>query len=121
MHIGVDVNINAERIANEKREAALKDIKTQQALDKMKFEILNTRKPDLIYGYTEVLLGEKLNPFEDEAVNQARLEAAEQSMLARIEENNSKVTNVGETRQVVEPRNTPIEQRVRRIEKSIRN
>jgi methionine synthase II (cobalamin-independent) len=97
------------------------DGKKQQELDALKAKIFVGKAKDLVQGYMESLIGEKLKVYEDENDTQQALEAAQQSIKESVKANTKSLVRLEDPEAICYRNTHSIEDSIAEIEAGLKN
>ena len=93
----------------------------QKELDALKAKIFVGKAKDLVQGYMESLIGEKLKVYEDEGDTQQALEAAQQSIKESVKANTKSLVQLEDPESICYRNTHSIEDSIAEIEAGLKN
>ena len=97
------------------------DEKKQKELDALKAKIFVNKKKDLIPGYMESLIGEKLKVYEDEKDTQQALETAQARIKESVRFNTKSLVALEDPKDICYRNVASIEESIKEIEAGLKN
>ena len=96
------------------------DGKKQQELDALKAKIFVGKAKDLVQGYMESLIGEKLKVYEDENDTQSALEAAQRSIKEAVKANTRSLVQLEDPASICYRNTNNIDDSIKEIEAGLK-